>query len=196
MTTVLQNLTRVSVLLAFVFVSGCTTWKPGDGQEYVDGKRGFALTQSEGWYRSPFRARGFLTYTKDGPDLQYIIVGRKKHKSAFKAIDKESSMSDLPQTLAENYVADIKASLGLDLVEVLDNSPAQVGGFPGFKLEMEYKTESGLRYRERIYGAATKNGFYSIEYRAPVLHYFDRDIAEFERTRNSFKIVPLKAVKR
>lgn len=196
MTTVFRHAACAVLLGALVLTTGCATWEPGEGEEYVDSRRGFALTESEGWYRSPFRARGFLTYTKDGPDLQYIIVGRKKHKDAFKAIDRESSVNDLPQTLAENFVADIKASLGLDLIDILENTPAQVGGFPGFMVELEYKTPSGLRYRERVYGAATKNGLYSIEYRAPVLHYFERDLPDFERIRNSFKIVPTQSQKR
>lgn len=190
MNSVVNYAKYTSLLFIMLLASACsTTWKPGDGEEYVDKKRGFALTQSPDWYRSPFRARGFLTYTKDGPDLQYIIVGMKKHKDAFKAIEKESSADDLPQSLAEDFVADLKASLQLDTVEILENAPATVGGAPGFKLEYEYKTESGLRYRERVYGVANKNGLYSVEFRAPVLHYYDRDIADFERIKNTFRVV-------
>lgn len=118
-----------------------------------------------------------------------MAVGKRPHKKAFPAIKKQSSAVQLPQTLATIYVADLRAQLELDIIEVVSDEPATLGGVPGFKLTLEYSIEQGLRYRNVVYGATNETGLYLIEYRAPIIHFFDRDYGSFENMVSSFKFL-------
>ena len=51
-----------------------------------------------------------------------MAVEIRKHKNAFKAIKKSSSEQSLPQELAEDFVANMKAAGGNEGIEVLEKS--------------------------------------------------------------------------
>ncbi len=129
--------------------------------------------------------------TRDGFPLNTIALEQLKHKKAFKQTKKESRADMLPQELAENYIAEVKATAGIEGIEVLANEPATVGGRPGFKVHLAYRStfdSDAIRYQQLVYGVATADGLYIARYSAPVLHYFARDLATFDKVMASFKL--------
>ncbi len=170
-------------------ISGCaTSWQMMNGTAVVESKYGYSYVAPSGWYLAPGRATdGQRRFTRDGSSLQLILSGRIKHKKAFEAQEKDSSPDMLPQELAENYIAELKASFANDTIEVLSNEPAQLGGQPGIRLVIELKTDAGLRYRSVHYAATTQAGLYLLRFSAPVLHFFDRYVDDFEQSVPTFR---------
>ncbi len=184
-----HNRVLAAVVLCALF-SGCTTWQPMGSEAFVEKSQKYSFTAPVGWYMTPFRvAGGARVFTRDGTMLQTIVSGRSTHKRAFPAIEKESSPDMLPQDLAETYIANLKASFQNDTVDVLDNVPAVLGGYPGVRLVFEYRNEAGLRYRTVHYVVSAPGGLYVLRYEAPTLHYFERHIAEFEGAVSTFRML-------
>ena len=52
---------------------------------------------------------------------------------------------------------------------------------------MEFKNDDGLRLRIVSNGFVDKTGFYTINYRAPVLYYYDRDYTDYAKLVRSFR---------
>ena len=69
----------------------------------------------------------------------------------------------------------------------MSNKPAKVGGKQAFELVMQYKNQDGLRIQIMSYGFVDKTGFYTINFRAPYLYYYDRDYKEFKKLVSSFR---------
>ena len=84
---------------------------------------------------------------------------------------------------------DLRPSPDLFNFELLDNNPASVGGKQGFKLVYTRKTKEGLRLKRIQYGLVDGKWVYRLIYQAATRHYFDRDLATFERVRESFRLL-------
>lgn len=63
-----------------------------------------------------------------------------------------------------------------------------MAGLPGFKLVYTFKTENGLRLKRVHYGVLVRDRVYRVQYQAPARYYFEKDLATFERVRESFKV--------
>jgi len=59
-------------------------------------------------------------------------------------------------------------------------------------VKVSYRNDLGLEIHHVIYGLADKTGYYTLEYRAPRLHYFDKYYPDFEKTASSFQLVAAK----
>ena len=189
MRTVLLQLATVAVVLATL--SGCATssWQETTGEVYVDEKLGFSFRPPPGWFQPPGKGPGNAVYfTRDGLALQDIHVGRVAHADAFPHIEKESTADMVAEEIAEDYIANLTAIEVYENMTVNANEPATLGGLDGFRLDLEVRAQSGLRYREIHYGAAGASGLYSLVYSAAALHYFERDEALFETARDSMQI--------
>lgn len=184
---------RYTVVMAMVVASvGCATapkWSTSSGDGiYVDRHGGYSVSVPAGWQWVKFRPAAPLLATRDGPDLQAIRVYYRRHREAFPKIDKVSSADMLPGELAELFVADLRESLGIAAIEVVESVPVELAGRSGFRLELSMRNKSGLRYRSIAYGCASPKGLYVLIYHAPVLHYYDQHVAEFEESVRSFRL--------
>lgn len=190
---------RVLAFLTFAFaplvLSGCApAWKMvhEDNNQYGVPSQGYAMSLPPGWLKiSP--GNGAVTLLSlDGEDLDLIRISRFDNDKAFSNIKKVASPKDLPADLAENFIASTKADLSVSNLSVLTNEPATLGGMNGFHLRYAFSSPDGVRYLTDIYAACTENGFYTVYYRAPVLHYFDEHLAEFQKTVASFQYTSMK----
>jgi hypothetical protein len=175
-----------------VLAYGCVTppkWEDSTGNEYADAEGGYAVTLPSGWSWIKYNEKSPLLSTRDGPDLQAIRVFFRKHEKAFPAIDQDSSADMTPRELAELFVADLRKERGVGTIDIVDNIPADLGGSPGFRVELAWRSESGLRYRAVAYGCATARGLYVITYNAPVLHYYEKSIGPFETSVQTFRFL-------
>ncbi len=128
-----------------------------------------------------------MSASRDGTDIHAITVTRRYPDTAFPTIKKKSNANMLPPEAADLYVSDLRKRNGLERLKVLSNKPAQVSGKPAFQLVMEFKNDDGLRIRMVSHGFVDKTGFYTINYRAPVLYYYERDYNDYTRLVRSFR---------
>lgn len=128
-----------------------------------------------------------VTATRDGTGIHTIVLTRRYPDTAFPTIKKKSNANMLPLEAADLYVSELRKRTGLERLKVLSNKPAQVNGKQGFQMVMEFKNDDGLRIRIVSHGFIDKTGFYTINYRAPALHYYDRDYNDYVRLVRSFR---------
>ena len=191
------------VLLALV--GGCAQapyWTLTDDANRVLKSTSFEMTVPAGWTRTTTadtweqvkvddKPQTLLleqvTASRDGVALQAITVTRRYADTAFPTIKKKTRADMLPIEAADLYVSELRKRYGLERLRVVSNKPTQINGHQGFELVMEFKNDDGLRLRIVSNGFVDKTGFYTINYRAPVLYYFDRDYADYAKLVRSFR---------
>ncbi|MDH3377733.1 MAG: hypothetical protein OEQ39_12355 [Gammaproteobacteria bacterium] len=186
----MKRLVQLPILiLCLMFIAGCATmaWTRVDTAATADPSGNFTVDLPVGWVRLNAQ-RDAITLTRDGMGIQYITARRRSHKAAFSNLKKSVAPDILPTELAELAIAEMKSSQGLAEYNVLTNAPTTISGHTGFRLHMRLKVPSGLTYDGVVYGFVDEDGFYYIEFWAARLHYFDRDLANFERVVASFRL--------
>jgi hypothetical protein len=197
---------KILALVALaVTLSGCAPtpyWTLTEGANKVAKSKSFEITVPEGWNRTTVaETKDLLTIddkqriiqlermiaSRDGPGIHTITVTRRYPDTAFPAINKKSTATMLPLEVADLYVSDLRKRTGLERLKVLSNKPAMVNGKPAFQLVMEFKNDDGLRIRVVSHGFVDKTGFYTINYRAPSLYYYERDYGDYARLVRSFR---------
>jgi hypothetical protein len=199
----MKKILALSMLLALV--GGCAPtpyWTLTDDANGVLKSTSFEMTVPAGWTRTTTadtwekvtvddKAQTLLleqaTASRDGVGIQAITVTRRYPDTAFPTIKKKSSAKMLPLEAADLYVSELRKRNGLERLKVLSNKPAQIDGKQGFELAMEFKNDDGLRIRIVSNGFVDKTGFYTINYRAPVLYFYDRDYNDYTKLVRSFR---------
>ena len=178
-----------AVWLLIGLLAGCaTTWVRVDDANREYRNEFYRVTLPPGWYRH--QSGDSLLLSKDGLDLQRILIQYHPHEKAFETLDKPSAATMLPSELAELTIANIKAGQegGLPSMTILGNEPMEIAGHSGFSVHLRFKTDAGLRIELLMRGFVDEQGFYLLMYRAPTLHYFARDRQVFESVSESFRI--------
>ncbi len=191
----------LTLIAALAVAAPALAWKPVvAGQPFVHKKSGFSVQMPEGWnWMKGAMVPGEVASTRDGPDLQLIFVDWRKHKGAFYSIKEDATPDMMPQEVAEKFAAHLRESGGRSNMEILANEPVVVAGLPGFRLHLTSRRSvdvGSVRYEDIIVGVNTPMGLYTIFYRAPVLHYFQRDTAAFDGVVASFVLNEAPAKKR
>jgi hypothetical protein len=199
----MKKILALSMLLALV--GGCAPvpyWTLTDDANGVLKSTSFEMTVPAGWTRTTTadtwekvtvddKAQTLLleqaTASRDGVGIQAITVTRRYPDTAFPTIKKKSNAKMLPLEAADLYVSELRKRNGLERLKVLSNKPAQIDGKQGFELAMEFKNDDGLRIRIVSNGFVDKTGFYTINYRAPVLYFYDRDYNDYTKLVRSFR---------
>jgi hypothetical protein len=130
-----------------------------------------------------------LRLTRDGLLLQQIGIGKVTLDRELPHTKKRFSKDLLPQELAELIIDDIRSNPDITDFKVFENSPAKVGGQPGFKLVFTYQTKNRLTIKTAYYGVKLGDWYYYLAYQAPQRFYFDKDYPVFEKVKESFKFL-------
>jgi hypothetical protein len=197
---------KILALLALVVtVSGCAPtpyWTLTDDVNKVAKSTSFEISVPEGWNRTTAADTWDrltiddklqtvllerMTASRDGTGIHSITITRRYPDTAFPTIKKKSTANMLPLEVADLYVSDLRKRTGLERLKVLSNKPATISGKPAFQLVMEFKNDDGLRIRIVSHGFVDKTGFYTINYRAPTLYYYERDYGDYARLVRSFR---------
>lgn len=192
-------------LLMLLTVVGCAPtpyWTLTENSNRVLKSTSFEMTVPSGWARTTTadtweripiddKPQTILleqvAATRDGVGIHAITVTRRYPDTAFPTIKKKSTARMLPLEAADFYVSELRKRNGLERLKVLSNKPVQVNGKQAFQLVMEFKNDDGLRIRIVSHGFVDKTGFYTINYRAPVLYYYERDYGDYARLVRSFR---------
>ncbi len=179
---------RIAVVLLIFLLSACDeAWiRVEAGATELTGNH-FSTRLPTGWVK--LEQKQEVVATLDGIDIQQIAVSFSEADDAFDKIDGASAEDMLAAELASLYVANLKAAdeSGLPSLDILKTQPVEVDHRPGFELHLQYVDQSGLRYQMLVSGVATESGFYTISYRAPVLHFFERDREAYRQVVDAFR---------
>lgn len=179
----------LSCLLTITFlVAGCAAWVRVEQPLAESPDKSFTVELPVGWMRQNNLMFNGIAVTRDGFGLQSITAMKLAHDKAFPTIKKISNAEMLPTELAELALAELKTQDDLSNLEVISKKPAQIADRDAFRLHVRTKNKRGLAVDRVIYGFADKNGFYLLDFEAPRLHYFERDLPAFEKTAKSMKL--------
>lgn len=169
----------VIVPALLLLLAGCQAWQPGGGT--VTGKgEAFSLTTPAGWMYATSLGPDLLL-SREGPILQRIVV---EHRDLTKPPGKEPKRAITPTLapfeVAEAIVDELRANRDLLEFRLQENTPATVGGRPGFRLVFDFRTKDGLQFTEARYGVIAGTDLWFVRFSAPTRHYFARDLPAFE----------------
>ena len=190
---------RAIVLLAGMAIATpamAMGWKVvAEGQPFTHKGSGYSIQYPAGWLYIKMPFGDETVATRDGPSLQRIYVDFRMHKKAFRALGKDATPEMMPQELAEKMVAEMEKQGGLQNMTVLSNEPTMLAGRPAFRVHVSYRTsvdDGSVRYEGIVVGANSPQGIFLVGYTGPVLHYFARDVASYDKALATFAIAQLK----
>lgn len=177
----------VVLALLATLLSGCARWLLTDGRPYADTTQNISIELPAGWQR--LNHRDYLFATRDGGGLQSILAERIHAKEELSETKKKLTPGMLPQELAGVILDNTKSRKNVFDLKILENKPASIGGHQGFRVLFTHKDQNGLLYKNLYYGFMNGEWFYGVRFRAPERHYFDKDVAGFEKAVKSFRLL-------
>lgn len=164
----------------------CAPWTRVGGL-YKSDSHNYAADLPQGWMQ--WNKGENLLITRDGALLQNIQILRLSIEKPLKYTKKKFSRGMLPQEVAETIFDDLATSQDILNLNLLENSPAKIGGFDGFKIVYTYKTKDNLKMKSIYCGFMLGDWLYGINYNAAQRYYFDKDVQTFQAVLKSFKVI-------
>ncbi len=169
---------------------------PALGQRLVPHGQAVAVAESvlvvvpaSDWGRLQARpGRHAECWTLDGAGLNAVTfyAGIKRGMALFREVDRHLrplprfSASMLPTDVAQFYESSYRVAGGSALFAIDEIAPARFAGRPGFRFAYHFLRETdGVNRRGEATGAVIDQQLYLITYEAPVIHYFEQDLAEY-----------------
>jgi hypothetical protein len=185
-------MTRRFLMLAVLVPGLAFALKPVESAKPVSpGKGEFQAQLPPGWIYDT--SRNAITAWHDGPLLNQIVVSIIPHKDAFKNAKRLSTPTTAPEDLAESYVANLQAGpAALHDVVVIASDPAELAGRPAFRVLLKYhaaEIESGAEMEICTLGVALDSGVMLATFRAPMIHFFERSLPDFEAAAKSIELI-------
>ncbi len=184
---------RAALALAALSLAACmreeVPWKPIQGTyQWSTGWFGssFAIDLPEGWMQAT-EVEGMVA-TRDGFALQEIKVARFQAEKPLPHTKKTFTRSTSPQELADVLLDDLRSDGDLKALRVLETRPATLSGQRGFRMLVAFRDADGLRMRAVLAGVLVGKNLWRIVYVAPERHYFDLDLATFDRALATFRV--------
>lgn len=178
-----------SVLFLVLLICGCAAWQlvPNPRQwRYAEFE---AMLPAE-WmkFSSPVDV---LFLTNDGEQLQNIRIFRYKIDKKEKLPISKKTFTDaiLPQEISELIVNEMSLDDNKQKLRIIENTPVNIDGKDGFKLEYVFNTKDNLKLKSILYGFKKEKFIYLIQYQAAEQYYFAKDLTVFKDFVNSFKIL-------
>ena len=174
------------VWLGLLLISGCSLWVPVGGQ-YVSAEHAYEVELPSSWRRASSTREG-LIMTRDGVTLQVVRIARDPYDKELPFTKLKLDKGLLPQEVAEIVIDNFRSNRDISNFQVMENRPAMVGGYPGFKLSYSFQTKENLRKQGVYYGVLVDQWFYRLFLETPARHYFAKDQPALERIKETFKI--------
>jgi len=170
-----------------LFLAGCAPFTAVGGK-LAFSQQGFEVDLPQAWYKAR-EVGDALLVTRDGLLLQFIRIERASVEEELPHTKKKFTRGMQPQEAAQLEVDDLRSTPEVFNFEVVENTLATLAGKPGFRFLCAWKTKDGLRLKSVHYGFVDGKWVYRLIYQAAARHYFDRDLATFERVRESFRLL-------
>jgi hypothetical protein len=151
----------------------------------------FTVDIPEGWRR--LDNNQYLLITKENPFLQYVMVQNRPLGRSFKYTKKKLKKDMLPEEAAQIIIDEISSDQNILNFRVLDNAPAIIQGYDGFKILFTYSSDDGSKFKTLYYGFIKKDTFFNLRFTAADRIYFQKDIETFNQILESFKVIEVEA---
>ena len=174
-------------LLLIIFLSGCATWVQVGGN-YETSSHNFKTELPDKWWRYNLDSSKVLI-TKDGASLQWIAISRTAIDEKLDFTQKKFSKQMLPQEAAEVVIDNFRSNPQISNLQIIENNPAMIGGYAGFKIVYQYQTDKGLTKKGVYYCSLVNEWRYQIIYEAPARYYFAKNLYALENIKESFKLL-------
>jgi len=176
----------ICFILALI-LGGCAPWIMVGGN-YENSTQNFKAEFPKGW-RKYNLSKDDVLITKDGLSLQFMRISRSPIEKELQHTKKKFSKGMLPQEIAEIVVQNFRSNPNIMNQQVLANNPAEIGGYPGFNIVIAFQTKGGLTKQSIVYGFLSGESYYEILYETAKRYYFEKDEADFEKVKDTFKLL-------
>lgn len=146
----------------------------------------YSFERPEQWIKIE-SGRHFMM-TKDGPFKQYILIQQRHVEEPFRHTRRTFDRGMLPQEAAEVVLDEIASDRLVMNFRIIENRPAKLSQYDGFRIVFTYKTTRGLAYKTIYHGVLRGDWFYSLRYNVSETHDSLKEIESFETVLKSFKI--------
>ena len=182
----------LAVAAAALMLTGCMAWQPVKSEPVTNSAGKYSINLPVGW--NVLAIGTSQNVSRYGMGLQMLTVSQVKHKNAFgTGKNRSSSSADIdPRDFCNKLVAEMKNTPNRETLEITSVAPVTLSGRAGFRAELTSKRTfqaDGIRYKHLLYGVANKNGLYILHYEAPLLHYYDKHVAEVEQSVATLKLL-------
>lgn len=171
--------------VTLLFLAACASVGPPGDTSYPSAYN-FTVTLPEQWRK--LDTRRYLMMTREGPFSQYILVQQRHVNQPFRHTKKMIRKDMLPQEAAQVVLDEILSDRAVLNFQVLENLPATVNGYDGFRILFTYRTSDGLRFKTLYYGLLQGDWFYSLRYNAAEARFSEADVETFRKVLDSFQI--------
>ena len=121
----------------------------------------------------------FISGIREGVPIMDIT--EEKHETPFRL--------DMSETELVDAVVDAFSLSGAQQVKARNLRPTQFGSLDGFRFELDFLNEDGLKKEGAIVGTIVDDSLYLIIYTGTKIHYFPKYAREFENIVDSIKIL-------
>jgi hypothetical protein len=146
----------------------------------------FSVQIPKGWWKPRYVNKYFIT--KDGPFFQYVLIQQRPLDRPFRHTKKKFRKGMLPLESAGIIIDEMASDRNITNFRLLENAPAVIDQHEGFKILFTYKDKKGATYKTLYYGFISGESFYNLRYNAALKDYYEKDIVDFKRIFNSFKL--------
>lgn len=182
-----SRLGLIALLAASELLSSCAAWSPALG--LYEGRSGrYEVMLPDGWLMDT--EGGALLLTRDGPELQYILVQTSALGESGQGPDAPLHKGMGPLELAEAFMERSPTDGRIEHFTLEGISTGAVLGYHGFKATGSYMNRDGLWHRFVYYGFTTGGMYYGLSYSGARRSYFDRDLPTFNAFLSTFKATP------
>lgn len=191
----MKKIPGILMLLAAIVGSTGTVQAADEGRSFS--QEGFTFVLPQRWsapkdHQPKGRRKAkekILLITKDGLLLDRVEFKKRLVGAEFEHTTKVLTPGMMPQEMAEVVLNDFEMNERMKNFRAIENKPAIIAGIPGFRLLFSYRQDGALAYQSVYYGFIKDDLFYSVRFSAPKRHYYDANVATFERIVKSFTFV-------
>jgi hypothetical protein len=161
-------------------------------------KSTLSVTPSIAWNRlGPRLGRNAEAWTLDGNSLNDLnfYAGIEPGRTLFREVDKKNkplpkfSPSMLAPDVVAMFESTYRVAASTSLFTVNDAEPATFAGKPGFRFTYTFTIEGEeVRRNGEATGAVIGGKLYLVTFEAPVIHYYDKNIADYRALVSSAKV--------
>lgn len=147
----------------------------------------FTIDTPADWWR--VASDKYLVITRDGAFRHYILVQERPLAVPFKNTQKTIKPGMLPHEAAQVVIDEMSADIQLKEFQLIENVPATVAGFPGFRTTFMYRDPTEMIFKTVYYGFIANDHFYNVRYAASGKDYFTEESwLEFKKVLESLRI--------
>jgi hypothetical protein len=162
-------------------------------------KSGLTVSPSQDWNRLGGRVgRNAESWTLDGLALNDLTFygGVANDTTLFREVNKKEaplprfSSTMLIPDVVQMFEASYRVANGTSLMSIDSVAPASFAGNPGFRFTYNFTVQNEeVKRLGEARGAIVGGKLYMITFEAPVIFYFDRDVAAFRKIADGASIV-------